>query len=80
MLIIIILCTHTHTHNHYVHITDATEEEKKWDIFTRAVADMRALKLLHFFIEHPVTVVIHDKVITNSNLPYKVTFKNIVFY
>ena len=73
-------CIHTNTHNHYVHITDASEEEKKWDIFTRAVADMRALKLLHFFIEHPVTVVIHDKVITNSNLPYKVTFKNRAFY
>ena len=41
---------------------DASEEEKRWNIFTKVIADMHSLKLTHFFLEHAVTIVIHDKV------------------
>jgi len=44
-------------------VADISDEEKQWSIFTKAVDDMRSLKLLHFFMEHVVTVVIHDKVL-----------------
>ena len=54
---------------------DASEEEKRWNIFTGVVADMHALKLLHFFMEHAVTVIIHDKVtVANHKFIYSIPY------
>ena len=52
---------------------DASEEKKRWNIFTGVVADMHSLKLLHFFMEHAVTVVIHDKVTKSHKFHSKYT-------
>jgi len=44
-------------------LTDTGDDDGSWTLFTGIVADMRSLKLLHFFMDSAVKNVVHDKVL-----------------